>query len=249
MKLKVFDETASDGYGLETKEFLVPSYFRKLVTKEIPGFVEINISCRENLYWKFTDILFVERLLGNNANLIKGFQIAERRSITNTKNLLEKTVFNKNFWVDKEGFILSRRMIAPQIFSLLALVFRDFSNVKDVEEIPIKILEKVRYNGISYAAKDYIFSAFYSYLFFSREFSEQSKLLIIEPYTGKPNGPGKEFYNYLFEHLYITDRSGYTKAINWWKKPEIKETLNIILERRFGNNKSFSSFIKYLMEE
>lgn len=246
MKLKVFDDSVSDGYNLERKEFIGPSSYKKIFTRESPGLLEFNISCRENLYWKFSDIYHMERFESDSRRYFtKGFLVENR---INLREFLDKTIFCKVFHVDNENFILTKKHIAPQIFSLLALLVRDFYNTYSIEDIPIKMLKNATTNRMSFNSKDYIFSAFYSYIFLNKEFRNVAVHLMTESYTGRANGPGREFYYFLFEHLTLVDKSGYKKVSNWWKLPEVKAILVPLVEKKFKVSQ-FGRFLNFLMEE
>jgi hypothetical protein len=248
MNLKVFDCDKTDGKNLPIVSYSRPHYLKNFYNSDFEGYIEQEIRCREDLYLKISHINFFEKISG--VQLIKGIR---DYPYTNriAKSLIENTSFGSNFFVDDFGYISTKLLVAPQIFSILSLILREMvtKNLFTFSEVPLSILESVYRGKRTVFKKDYIFSAFYSYIFLDTNFKETANHLILTPEFGKANGPGKEFHGYLLEHLELSDDTGFIKAGSWWKKEEVKTLLNSIIETYYHDQKNTYKLFKMLMEE
>jgi len=244
MRLKVFDHSKIDGYNLPIYEFEGQGLYGELGHGK-DGFIETNISCRENLYWKISYINEMQNFY--YISFTKGILISPHRSPEEVENLLEQNKhLNDYFYCDDEGFLLSRKLISPQIFSMLALVLRNYPK-EDLEKISIRILQDVLKNTNSISGRDYLFTAFYSSILFNPEYT---RILLSENYLGIPNGPGRLLFYSFMEHATLSTFNGYERAKGWWKKEEVKELVDKILRRHYSSPNNYTAkFVRFLMEE
>lgn len=249
MKLKVFDPKESDGLNLVQVTYTMPSFLKRIANEEIPGYVEGSIRCREALHYKLLRLNEVEIIFGRS--FVKGIRINNHMR-KKSENLLKNTSFGVRFHLDDYGYLMTSLQIAPQIMSLLALILKEINLMNPpirYQQIPINILKSVKSGNKNVFEKDYIFSAFYSMIFLDPNFENSAEHLMLTPDFGSSNGPGKGFYSYLLEHLSLTDNSGYVKASSWWKRDEIKDILNAIVDTKFGKKSNERKLFKFLMED
>lgn len=225
MKFKAYDSEHGDGYIKEEGAYLDSQNIYLSIINPPYGLIERNISCREVLFNRFKYTLYMEELTG--IEIIKGFSPEPRGGNSVYESVLERLNLNHLFFIEKNNFIMTKYRLDPAIYSLIALVIRDFSK-SEAENIPLDILNYVLKGNATYVEADYIFTAFYAYLLSSRKYKDFSA----QYWKGAGNGPGRNFYYYLTEHLNIPELNGYKKSSDWWKNPEIKEVLLSIISKR-----------------